>query len=88
MRSFGCELLEVRIEAHDDLLNSPSYAEAVSQRRADTVAQWLTAQGVEEMRITRIGYGSSQPLSPGVKSPFNRRADVVFDYEVPAPTPP
>ncbi|WP_291201877.1 TIR domain-containing protein [Hyphomonas sp.] len=84
-RSFGCQLLEVRIEAHDDLLNSPSYAEGVSQRRADTVAQWLTAQGVEEMRITRIGYGSSQPLAPGVKSPFNRRADVVFDYEAPAP---
>jgi outer membrane protein OmpA-like peptidoglycan-associated protein len=87
VRSFGCELVEVRIEAHDDLLNSPSYAEAVSQRRADTVAQWLTAQGVEEMRITRIGYGSSQPLAPGVKSPFNRRADVVFDYEAPPATP-
>ena len=28
-----------------------------------------------------------QPLAPGVKSPFNRRADVVFDYEAPAPTP-
>lgn len=86
-RSVGCDLIEVRIEAHDDLLSSPSYAEAVSQRRADTVAQWLTAQGVDEMLMTRIGYGSSQPLAPGVKSPFNRRADVVFDYEAPAPTP-
>jgi len=88
MRSFGCELIEVRVEAHDDLLNSPSYAEGVSQRRADTVAQWLAAQGVDAALIIWIGYGSSQPLAPGVKSPFNRRADVVFDYEAPAPTTP
>lgn len=85
-RRSGCDLIEVRIEAHDDLLNSPSYAEGVSQRRADAVAQWLTAQGVEDMRITKVGYGSSQPLAPRVKSPFNRRADVVFDYET-APVP-
>ncbi len=83
-RSFGCELIEVRIEAHDDLLSSPSYAEGVSQRRAEAVAQVLVAAGVEEMRITRIGFGSSQPLAPGVKSPFNRRARAVFDYEAPA----
>ncbi|HRJ02040.1 MAG TPA: TIR domain-containing protein, partial [Hyphomonas sp.] len=52
---FDCALVEVRIEAHDDLANSPSYAEGVSQRRADAVAGWLTANGVEGERITRIG---------------------------------
>lgn len=80
---FDCELLEVRIEAHDDLQNSPSYAEGVSQRRADTIAQWLGANGVTAERIMSIGYGSSQPLAPGQRSPANRRADVIFDLESP-----
>lgn len=80
---FDCALVEVRIEAHDDLANSPSYAEGVSQRRADAVAVWLTANGVEGERITRIGYGSSQPWRAGERTPANRRAVVMFDYEAP-----
>ncbi|MFN7179774.1 TIR domain-containing protein [Hyphomonas sp.] len=80
---FDCVLVEVRIEAHDDLISSPSYAEGVSQRRAEAVAGWLTANGVEVERITRIGFGSSQPWQPGERSPANRRAVVMFDYEAP-----
>jgi outer membrane protein OmpA-like peptidoglycan-associated protein len=80
---FDCQLVEVRIEAHDDLISSPSYAEGVSQRRADTVAEWLTANGVSAEAITRIGYGSSQPWRAGERMPANRRARVMFDYEAP-----
>lgn len=80
---FNCELIEVRIEAHDDLISSPSYAESVSQRRADAVADWLVAQGVDAAGITRIGYGSSQPWRAGERMPANRRAVVLFDYEAP-----
>lgn len=80
---FGCELVEVRIEAHDDLISSPSYAEGVSQRRAQAVAGWLTANGVAGERIVAIGYGSSQPWRAGERMPANRRAKVLFDYEAP-----
>lgn len=80
---FDCQLVEVRIEAHDDLISSPSYAEGVSQRRAEAVAVWLTGNGVDPERITRIGYGSSQPWQPGERAPANRRAVVMFDYEAP-----
>lgn len=83
-RSFGCELLEVRVEAHDDLQNSPSYAEALSSRRAATVAAWLTSNGASADQVTTIGYGSSQPLEPGKRTPANRRASVFFDYADPA----
>lgn len=80
---FDCQLVDVRIEAHDDLISSPSYAEGVSQRRADSVAGWLMANGVSAEAITRIGYGSSQPWRAGERMPANRRARVMFDYEAP-----
>lgn len=82
-RSFGCQLLEVRVEAHDDLQNSPSYAEGVSSRRASAVAAWLTSNGASAEQVTTIGYGSSQPLEPGKRTPLNRRASVIFDYADP-----
>lgn len=78
---FACDLVEVRVEAHDDLVNSPSYAEGLSQRRANAVADLLAARGVSREAIMTVGYGSSQPLQPGQRSPANRRAVVVFDYE-------
>jgi OmpA-OmpF porin, OOP family len=85
-RGFACDLIEVRIEAHDDLINSPSYAEAVSQRRAAGIAEFLTARGgVNAEWITSIGYGSSQPLQQGERTPANRRAEVLFDFEAAAP---
>ncbi len=85
-RGFDCDLIEVRIEAHDDLINSPSYAEAVSQRRATAIAEFLTVRGgVNSEWITSIGYGSSQPLQPGERTPANRRAEILFDFEAVAP---
>jgi outer membrane protein OmpA-like peptidoglycan-associated protein len=87
-RGFGCELLEVRIEAHDDLISSPTYAEGVSQRRASAIADFLTAQGaVNSEWIVSIGFGSSQPLQPGERSPANRRAEILFDFEQVSPQP-
>jgi outer membrane protein OmpA-like peptidoglycan-associated protein len=80
-RGFNCVLLEVRIEAHDDLLNRPSYAQAISERRANDLAALLVAKGVDAAIISTLGYGSSQPVEPGKRSPMNRRADVLFDYE-------
>lgn len=83
-RGFDCELIEVRIEAHDDLTNSPSYAEALSERRAAAVAEFLRGRGgVSAELVSSIGYGSSQPWQPGQRTPRNRRASVYFDYENP-----
>jgi outer membrane protein OmpA-like peptidoglycan-associated protein len=85
-RGFDCDLVEVRIEAHDDLINSPSYAEGVSQRRASAIAEFLTVRGgVNSESITSIGFGSSQPLQPGERTPANRRAEILFDFEAVTP---
>lgn len=81
-RGFGCELYGVRVEGHDNLLSDPSYAEGLSRRRAEGVAALLEARGVRREVITTLGYGSTKPLQPGQSLPNNRRALVVFDYDV------
>lgn len=82
-RSFDCEITAVRIEAHEDLNQSAAYAQGVSERRAQAVAQWLIENGVAAGSILTMGFGSERPLETGQRSPANRRADVLFEM---APT--
>ena len=79
-RSFNCLLSEVRIEAHDDLFNSPAYAQAMSERRGSDLAALLMAKGVDGAIISTTSYGSTQPIEAGKQTPANRRATVVFVY--------
>jgi outer membrane protein OmpA-like peptidoglycan-associated protein len=86
-RGFSCDLSEVRIEGHDDLFNSPAYAQGVSERRASDVASLLIGKGVDGAIISTTGFGSTQPLVPGERTPANRRAVVFLDYEIPLAHP-
>jgi outer membrane protein OmpA-like peptidoglycan-associated protein len=49
----------------------------LSQRRAESVARYLTTLGVDQSRITARGVGSTDPMIPGPPDPENRR--VVFE---------
>ncbi|MDT8878082.1 OmpA family protein [Halomonas saccharevitans] len=57
------ENVRVRIEGHTDAVGSDSYNQDLSQRRADSVADYLASQGVSMDRMRTIGYGESQPVA-------------------------
>lgn len=57
------ENVRVRIEGHTDAVGSDSYNQDLSQRRADSVADYLASQGVSTDRMRTIGYGESQPVA-------------------------
>ncbi|MBB3232981.1 OmpA family protein [Halomonas stenophila] len=57
------ENVRVRIEGHTDSVGSEAYNEDLSQRRADSVADYLATQGVDRNRMRTIGYGESQPVA-------------------------
>lgn len=56
-------LLEV--QGHTDDQGSDEYNIGLSQRRAETVRDYLIAQGVERNRLLPKGFGETMPLQPG-----------------------
>lgn len=54
--------LTVEVGGHTDPYGNPTYNQQLSQRRADSVRQYLMAQNVPN-RVTAVGYGSSRPLT-------------------------
>lgn len=76
--------LKIEISGHTDDVGSDDFNLDLSQRRADAVKKYLVDKGVEEGRITTIGYGKTKPIDPGTTSKArakNRRIEfrVIID---------
>jgi len=78
----------VSIEGHTDAIGSESYNLALSERRAQAVAQELSFDGVRQARLTTHGFGKKYPVAPntqanGADNPSgrakNRRVEVVIE---------
>ncbi len=48
---------------HTDNRGSDEYNQGLSERRANSVAQYLLAKGVVEARIETVGFGESNPIA-------------------------
>lgn len=72
---------DVTIEGHTDSTGSALLNEHLSQQRAESVRQYLVANGtLPEGKIVAAGYGPSRPLAPNETEEgraINRRIDVV-----------
>lgn len=53
----------VDVYGHTDSTGSAQYNQALSERRADAVADYLVSRGVEAARIEALGYGLTQPIA-------------------------
>lgn len=52
----------VQISAHTDSRGSAEYNQALSSRRADSVLDYLTSQGIDASRLNAQAFGESQPI--------------------------
>ena len=75
--------LRVEVAGHTDQCGKDAYNQKLSERRAQTVYDYLTSNGVEASRLGGPnGYGESRPLEdkgqafPGCKSETNRRTEL------------
>lgn len=71
----------ILIEGHTDAKGSEEYNEELSERRAESVADFLRDQGVKASRITTEGYGESQPVASNESESGrqeNRRVEVAI----------
>jgi outer membrane protein OmpA-like peptidoglycan-associated protein len=58
----------VRIEGHTDGKGSASYNQSLSERRANSVHQWLAQkEGLGQVKMTTQGFGASKPVVPNTK---------------------
>jgi outer membrane protein OmpA-like peptidoglycan-associated protein len=55
--------LRVVIEAHTDSKGKNDYNLKLSQKRAQSIVDWLVAHGVEKDRMTPVGFGEDHPIA-------------------------
>ncbi|MGK7393422.1 MAG: OmpA family protein [Candidatus Cyclobacteriaceae bacterium M3_2C_046] len=53
----------VLIEGHTDSKGSEEYNQNLSERRAESVADYVTNLGVDASRLITVGYGEAQPVA-------------------------
>jgi OOP family OmpA-OmpF porin len=59
----GQQDLKVEIGGHTDAQGSDAANQKLSQRRADSVRQYLVDKGIGADRLTAVGYGEAQPIA-------------------------
>lgn len=71
----------VRVEGHTDSVASDAYNQKLSESRAQSVANWLSAHGVPSQRLKTAGHGESKPVASNETSEgrqLNRRVEIVI----------
>jgi OmpA-OmpF porin, OOP family len=69
--------LRVLVAGHTSSFGDPAFNKALSQARADAVANFFVSKGYPRARFNTIGYGSSQPLpNTPPKSTVNQRTEI------------
>jgi outer membrane protein OmpA-like peptidoglycan-associated protein len=56
------EIRYINVQGHSDLLGSPAYNQALSEKRAAAVRDYLVAQGADAEKIEIYGYGKTMPV--------------------------
>jgi OmpA-OmpF porin, OOP family len=54
----------VLVEGHTDSVGTEAYNQALSDRRAKSVFDYLTSRGVDPARMKSIGHGELKPIAP------------------------
>ncbi|MEM9987849.1 MAG: OmpA family protein, partial [Bacteroidota bacterium] len=76
--------LEIEISGHTDSDASDEHNQTLSQRRAESVVNFLSSKGITLHRMTAQGYGESRPIAPNdtrANKQLNRRTEIrVLDY--------
>jgi outer membrane protein OmpA-like peptidoglycan-associated protein len=72
--------LSLEIGGHTDTEGADAYNLDLSQRRAQSVVNWLLAKGIAPARLTAKGYGKTKPVSDNLTPEgraLNRRVELV-----------
>lgn len=71
----------VEVAGHTDSVGGEEMNQALSERRASTVSQYLVSKGVTEQRMLAAGFGETQPVASNDTSEgraLNRRVEITL----------
>ena len=74
-----CESLQVEISAHTDSRGAEAYNQALSERRAQSAVNYLSASGLDRSRLTATAFGESSPIDSNASAEGrarNRRVEL------------
>lgn len=77
----SCPGAQIEIEGHTDGEGLPERNQRLSERRAQTVVDYLIKAGVEADRLTAIGYGAARPVAAN-DTAENRAKNRRIEFEV------
>ncbi|MEJ5244473.1 MAG: OmpA family protein [Bacteroidota bacterium] len=73
--------VSIIIEGHTDNVGTDAFNDALSQKRAESVMNYLASKGVDKNRMSIVGYGKRRPIASN-KDEFgrqlNRRTEIVI----------
>jgi outer membrane protein OmpA-like peptidoglycan-associated protein len=72
LKEYDKTLLEVA--GHTDNTGATAYNQTLSEKRAGSVAQYLSSHGVNSQRVITVGAGESHPIAPN-DTPDGRQAN-------------
>lgn len=58
-----CSTFVITVEGHTDADGPADYNQNLSQKRADTVANYLVSHGVDAGHVKAVGYGEEKPIA-------------------------
>jgi outer membrane protein OmpA-like peptidoglycan-associated protein len=70
----------IELSAHTDYRGSETYNQRLSQRRAESVVNYLTEHGIAADRLTAVGYGKEKPKT--VKRKLTEKYDWLKEGDV------
>ena len=71
--------LKIEIAGHTDNKGDKKYNQTLSQKRAESVVNYLVQKGIALTRLTAKGYGDTMPVAPNVteeNKAKNRRTEL------------
>lgn len=78
------EVVEVRVEGHTDSIGTEEYNQKLSQRRAESVVEYLVSKGVNGNNLIPVGMGENYPVANNETAAgraLNRRVDFIVNTQ-------
>ncbi len=79
LRKFDKTLIDV--DGHTDSVGNAGYNQDLSERRANSVANYLASRGVDPRRMSAVGYGLERPIASNASEAGraqNRRVEIAI----------